>query len=94
MRRLQRHHRPRPQHCSRRLQRHQRGVRRHGVATIKVLREINPELKVVLISGALLSEIENLEEAGELAGLLQKPFNYSAMKELLIRLTGGAPEAD
>ena len=67
---------------------------RDGVATIKVLREINPELKVVLISGALLSEIENLEEAGELAGLLQKPFNYSAMKELLIRLTGGAPEAD
>ena len=65
---------------------------RDGVATIKVLREIHPALKVVLISGALLSEIENLDDAGTLDGVLQKPFNYSAMKELLIRLTMGSAE--
>lgn len=59
---------------------------RDGVETIRLLREHQPDLRIVLISGSIRAEIDGLERVEPLAGFLQKPFNYTAVKELLVEL--------
>lgn len=62
---------------------------RDGVDTIQALRQVQPGLRVVLISGSMKSEIDNLATVEPLVGFLQKPFNYTAVKGLLLKLMGG-----
>ncbi len=63
---------------------------RDGIETIKSLRQHQPDLRIVLISGSIKSDIEGLEQVEPLDGFLQKPFNYSAAKTLLEQLFGAS----
>lgn len=55
----------------------------NGVETVLRLREFAPGLPVVIVSGSLRSDIEDLPRLGSLAGFLQKPFNFGEVRDLV-----------
>ncbi len=59
---------------------------RDGIETIHALRTLQPDLRVVLVTGANKSEINGLDQIQPLTGYLEKPFNYPTAKEMIRQL--------
>lgn len=59
-----------------------------GEATFLTLREINPALRVVLMSGYSESEVTRMFEGHGIAGFLQKPFRAEEMYDVVGRSLG------
>lgn len=60
----------------------------NGVETSKRLREIQPSLKTVLISGYLVEDRANAVEEARAQAFLAKPFSAAAVRSLAERLLG------
>lgn len=59
-----------------------------GMATLKALRQIRPDLKVVMLSGYSEAEIARRFPEAELDGFIQKPFKFQTLQDVLERVLG------
>ncbi|NLF58140.1 MAG: PAS domain S-box protein [Candidatus Hydrogenedens sp.] len=61
-----------------------------GVATLRALREVNPEVRVILCSGFTKNEVTSRFPLEGLSGFLQKPYHLKALQAELGRVLGVA----
>jgi len=59
-----------------------------GEDTFKILRRINPNVKVVVSSGYADEYIKKLFKGFALVGILQKPYTWGALVENMIKFLG------
>jgi len=62
--------------------------RMDGVQCFRWLRRLDPKIKVVMSSGYNEQDIAEKIEGMELSGFIQKPYNLSALKDMIRRVAG------
>jgi CheY-like chemotaxis protein len=59
-----------------------------GVATLRLIRELCPEVKVLVVSGSSTDEVVRRFAGQDVAGVLQKPYDIQSLLDELQRVLG------